>query len=142
MLPSKQILPGIKKIVFFNGDLLPARVDLRAICNEKIIINHDSYHDVDICGDAQCQRESSVEKHSRYDDVSLSFDSTTYIPLGKNIAFVVVDVNDNAWLIGSKEKPQPIIKLSIDMGTPDGETAAYKYKVTHKALRSLIPCLL
>ena len=56
------------------------------------------------------------------------------------MAYIVIDCNEQAYIIGQREKPRPIVKVSADTGTPDGDPALKTVEVILYAQKSLIPC--
>ena len=77
----------------------------------------------------------------RYLDILIfGFKTTCDLPTTRHIAFIVTDCNNQSYIIGQHEKPRPIVKVTRNTGTPDGDPAVRSVEVTLYAQRSLIPC--
>ena len=48
--------------------------------------------------------------------------------------------NGMSYIIGQREKPRPIVKVTQDTGTPDGDPAVFSVEIQLYAQKSLIPC--
>lgn len=138
---STQILPGVKAIGWLDCRNLPRRVDLSGICRMPVAIFTD-IHPVDFFGDADCSCKS-VKEHGGYQDTaSLKFLAAEELPRGVPLGFVVSDVNDRHYLVGSLEKPCPLPEAEHRLGSPSGDAAGFYYEIKHTALKSLIPCVI
>ena len=71
---------------------------------------------------------------------TLKFVSNDNIPLHKHLAFVITDASGTSFIIGSRERPYPVIKSSTSSGSPSGESKANSYEVRWTAIASPIPC--
>ncbi len=134
-----QILPGIKAIGWLDCRHLPRRVDLLGICVMPLPILTD-IHPIAFFGepDCRCQRKKSTAGYE--DNATLKFLSTDDLPHDIPLGFVVTDVNEQTFLIGSREAPLPIVEREQRMGAPSTDAAGIQYEVKHVALRTLIPC--
>lgn len=141
MKTSIQILPGIKYIGWLDGQHLPKRVDLAAICRMPIAILTDIYT-IDFFDEPQCECKTTKEGGSYTDTASLKFSCGEQLPHLSAIAFVVTDVNDKSYLIGSREAPHPIVEVTQLSGIPSNDAAGYHYEIKHVALKSLVPCII
>lgn len=140
MRSSTQILPGIKAIGWLDCRKLPRRVDLTGICRMPLPILTD-IHWLDFFGDADCRCQSKKDGAGYEDSATLKFLASEKIPFGTMAGFVVTDVNDKSYLIGSLEEPRPQVEIERRIGSPSGDAAGFEYNVKHVALKSLIPCV-
>ena len=140
MKSSVQILPGIKKIGWLYCSRLPERVDLAALAGLKVALLTD-LNDITFFGTPDCRCSMDKENNGFFQTASLKFKSCESLPATEKIAFVVTDVNDSSFLIGSAEMPMPAVRVERVTGETTGDPAGFLYDVTHKALRSMIPCL-
>ena len=62
---------------------------------------------------------------SEEDTATLKFLTDRKLPRGAVLGFVVTDVNDKSFLIGSLETPRPIIECEQRTGIPSGDAAGY-----------------
>lgn len=141
MKSSIQILPGIKFIGWLDGNKLQRAVGCAGIVGQSVGIFTD-IHEVVICDYADCRRKTEREHGAHKDTVTLKFLSVDRIPYDRmpNIAFVVTDVNDATYLIGSLEHPQAEVQCEQLTGIPGGDAAGYSYEVKHCTYRSMVPC--
>ncbi len=139
MKSSIQILPGIKAVGWVDCRHLPQRVDLTGICRMPLPILTD-IHPIDFFGDVDCSCKSQKNCAGYEDTAILKFLAAEELPHGVLLGFVVTDVNDRSYLIGSKETPHPQIEFEHRKGSPSGDAAGVYYEIKHVALKSLIPC--
>lgn len=140
MKTSKQILPGIKFIGWLDSRHLQRRVDLMGVCGMPLPILTD-IHPIMFFNDPECTCQTTKEGPGYTDTASLNFLTDERLPMERDIAFVVTDVNDKSYLIGSREHPQPIVNGTRNTGVPSDSPAGYSYEITHTAIKTLIPCL-
>lgn len=134
-----QILPGVKAVYWLDSRHLLPRVDLRAICKMPVPVMTSLLH-MAVCNDAQCECKSEREGGSIVQTASLKFLTDREPPEGIALAFVVTDISDKSYLVGSLEHPRAVVNCTKRLGVPDGDAAGYLCEIIHKALRSLIPC--
>lgn len=139
MKTSIQILPGVKAIGWLDCSKLTPHVDLAGICGMSVAILTD-VHPIHCFVEPQCECKSKKENGGYEDSASLKFITDKHLPEGVILGFVVTDANDCTYLIGSKERPVPVVTTERRIGKPDGEAAGWLYEVTHVAIKSLIPC--
>ncbi len=136
---STQILPGIKFIGWIDCRCLPRRVDLSAICGQPVAILTD-IHPIHFWGTPACECKSKKDGGGYEDTATLKFVTTEKLP-ATALGFVVTDVNDRSFLIGSLENPRPVVEWDLSVSTPSGGPAGYAYEVKHVALKSMVPCI-
>lgn len=139
MRTSTQILPGVKAIGWLDCRHLPRRVDLTGICRMPLPVLTD-IHWFDFFGEPECRCKSKKENGGYQDTASLKFRAAEALPHGVPCGFVVTDVNDKSYLIGSLEAPHPQVEPEQSTGSTSGDAAGYLYEIKHVALKSLIPC--
>ncbi len=139
MRTTTQILPGVKAIGWVDCRHLPRRVDLLGICLVSVPILTD-IHPIPFFGEPECRCQRKKSTAGYEDTATLKFLTSAELPLGISLGFVVTDVNDQSFLIGSREAPQPSIECEHRTGSPNGDAAGYHYEVKHVAIKSLIPC--
>lgn len=139
MKNKKQSLPGIKSIGFVETEKLSPNVMLKGICEIPVAVYAD-VTDVTFVSAPTCVLGDEYDKHGRLQTVTLNFATNDYIPMYKRLAFIVTDVNGQSYLIGAKEPPFPVMKLSINFGTPGGDSSTNLVEVKHVAIKSLLKC--
>ena len=132
-------LPGIKTIAYINAQQLPSDLGLLAISGSPLTLISPSV-DIPFTGEATCTCTRSNANGAGNDTVELSFQSLLELPEHVPLAFLVTDVNNRRFLIGTHEAPFPYIESSQGLGLPDGESSTITYTVTYKAPKGLIPC--
>lgn len=140
MNSSCQILPGVKSIGWVLCSSLPKQIALSGISRLPVALLAD-IHEITLFGSSDCRCSTEKDNNGWHQTASLTFFSSEEVPFENNIAFVVKDVNGNAFIIGSYEKPYPKVSIDSITGSPDNQSAGYKYSVSHKAIRTLVPCL-
>lgn len=141
MKTSIQILPGIKAIGMIDCRRLPKHVALTAICGGAVAIFTD-LENVEFFDDPKCECKTTKENGGYKDTVSLKFLSRQQLPHHIPMAIVVTDVNNNSWLIGSKEVPVAVNTSTRQCGAPGGDSAGISYEISHVAIKSMVPCIL
>lgn len=136
-----QILPGIKYIGWVDCRKLQKNVALAAVSGMNVPVLTD-IHPIPFFDEPACECKTSKEGAGYQDNASLKFLTDRKLKLGQAVGFVVVDVNDKAYLIGAAEPPYPIIEYSLSTGRPSGDSAGYAYEVKHTAIKSLITCII
>ena len=140
MRTSTQILPGIKFIGWVDNRNLPDRVDLMAICGMSLAVLTD-IHEVQFFNEPECECIRKKDGAGYEDTATLKFSSPSFIPESNFLAFVVTDVNDQSFLIGSKEIPVSKAPTRTT-GKTSGDAAGREYEITHVAIRSMVPCVI
>ena len=133
-------LPGIKAIAYINAQELPNDLGLLAISGTPLTLITPSV-DIPFTVEATCTWTRSNANGAGNDTVELSFQSLLELPEHVPLAFLVTDVNNRRFLIGTHEAPFPYIESSQDLGSPDGESATTTFTITYKAPKALIPCV-
>lgn len=85
---------------------------------------------------------NSVENNGLTSKAELEFKTMDEVPRDEDIAWAVQDADGNWWLIGTRERPFPVVEISQSTGTPGGDPAVATVKVTHSAKIALIPVAL
>lgn len=130
-------LPGIFKIGFLECSKLAPQLALKSIAGVPIAILTE-ITDVIFSGDATCEAVSDNDNNGRSEKTTLKFTTTQKIPDNSPLAFVVECVNGQKFLVGAKECPYPIVKITNNTGTATGNASAYSVEITHSAVKSLL----
>ena len=141
MNSTVQILPGIMKIGWVNCDCLPNNIPLSGVSRLPIsILSEINY--LTFFGNPDCRCVTEKKNNGWSQSATLKFLSCDDIPYESHIAFIVADVNNNWYIIGAKERPYPVVKFEKASGAPSGDPAGISYEITHKAIRTLLPCII
>lgn len=130
-------LPGIFKIGFLECSKLTPQLALKSIAGVPIAIFADIVN-VNFSDEPTCEAVSDNDNNGRSEKTTLKFTTTQQIPTAMPLAFVVQCVNGNNYLIGAKERPYPIVKITNDAGTASSKVSAYSVEITHSAIKSLL----
>lgn len=134
-----QSLPGIKFIGYVPSDFLQREMMYKSLAGLPVGIFTD-ITPIGFVGVPTCTAESNYGNNGRIEQTTLRFKTLDTLPKSRHIAFIVTDCNNVSYVIGQHEKPRPIVKVTRDTGTPNGDPAVCSVEVTLYAQRSLIPC--
>ena len=91
-------------------------------------------------GSPSCETTEEYDNNGRKAVTALSFVTNDNIPTYKHLAYVITDASGTSFIIGSRERPYPVINSSTSSGSPSGESKAISYEVRWTAIASPIPC--
>lgn len=131
-------LPGIRKIGYLECDKLAPQLMMKSLVGVPIAILTDLVNIV-FSGEATCEAVSDNDNNGRSEKTTLKFSTLQQIPDNRPLAFVVQCVNGNNYLIGTYERPYPIIKITTDTGSAGGNISSYTVEVSHIGIKSLLP---
>jgi len=134
-------LPGVKAIAYCYAKHLSPDLELQAIAGVPVYATAPLTN-IPTTGEPTCECLLTNENYGSNEKVTLSFHSRAQLPDDDYLAFVVIDANDNAYLIGTREEPHPLISRTQSFGTPGGDPSTFTYEITHASVKALIPCSL
>ncbi len=134
---ERNSLPGIIAIAYLECKNLPNFIEERTLAGLQVGI-YESLTLVSFAGMPTCVTESSYDRHAQSEKTTLTFQSVEELPIRRNLAFVVTDVQERNYLIGHAEDPFPTIKRNRNLGTPADEKAVYTYEVVLIGRKTLI----
>ena len=137
MIPS---LPSITKIAYLPCSELSADIAFRCKVGLPVAV-YAVTTPVTFCGTPLCDTVTEQENKVRISHTTLTFSTIEELPAAYPIAFVVTTANGRSYLIGTMERPFPVVKIESTTGTPAGESAVNKVTVTFSSAKSLIPCI-
>lgn len=133
----KQSLPGITAIRYLECSKLPSNLEMKSLVGVPIGI-YDIMTSVCFTGHPTCITESEYDQHAQSEKTVLTFQTTDELPVRRQLAFVVSDIQGRLYLIGHNEAPYPTVKRTGQLGTPAEEKAGYTYEVTLIGRKTLI----
>ena len=133
-------LPSIVKIAYLPCSELSPDIQLRYKVGLPVAV-YAVTTPVTFCGTPLCDTVSEQENKGRIEHTTLTFSTIEELPTAYPIAFVVTTANGRSYLIGTMERPFPVVKIESTTGTPAGESAVNKVTVTFSSAKSLIPCI-
>ena len=134
-----QSLPGIKFIGYAPSELLQREIMNKHLAGLPVGIFTD-ITPITFCGVPTCEAVSTYNNNGRIEQVTLRFKTLDELPTNRHVAYVVTDCNNQSYIIGQREKPRPIVKVTRDTGTPNGDPSVCSVEITLYAQKSLIPC--
>lgn len=134
-----QSLPGIKFIGYVLADNLQREMMNKHLANLPVGIFTD-ITPIAFCGVPTCEAVSTYNNNGRIEQTTLRFKTLDDLPTYRHVAYVVTDCNNQSYIIGQREKPRPIVKITRDTGTPNGDPSVATVEITLYAQKSLIPC--
>ncbi|MBO4721996.1 MAG: hypothetical protein J5629_03585 [Muribaculaceae bacterium] len=134
-----QSLPGIKFIGYVLADNLQREMMNKHLANLPVGIFTD-ITPIAFCGVPTCEAVSTYNNNGRIEQTTLRFKTLDDLPTYRHVAYVVTDCNNQSYIIGQREKPRPIVKVTRDTGTPNGDPSVASVEITLYAQKSLIPC--
>ena len=132
-------LPGIEFIGFVLAENLQREMMYKHLAGIPVGVFTD-ITPIAFCGVPTCEAVSTYNKNGRIEQTTLRFKTLDVLPTTRHVAFVVTDCNNQSYIIGQHEKPRPIVKITRDTGTPNGDPAVATVEITLYAQKSLIPC--
>ena len=138
-MKQTQSLPGIKFIGYVLADNLPREMMNKHLANLPVGIFTD-ITPIAFCGVPTCEAVSTYNNNGRIEQTTLRFKTLDDLPTYRHVAYVVTDCNNQSYIIGQREKPRPIVKVTRDTGTPNGDPSVASVEITLYAQKSLIPC--
>lgn len=134
-----QSLPGIISLGYVVSDRLQSQMECKALAGILVELSTD-ITPINFVGNPTCETINDFDNNGRLEKSTLRFLTNDNIPIYKSVAFVMTDANGESWLLGTREKPHPIIKVTKNTGVPDGEPSAYSFEVTLYAHKALVAC--
>ena len=132
-------LPGIKSLGYVLAEKLQREMMNKHLAGLPVGI-FTEITPIAFCGVPTCEAVSTYNNNGRIEQTTLRFKTLDAIPSIRNVAFVITDCNGQSYVIGQREKPRPIVNITQNTGTPNGDPAVLTVEVTLYAQKSLIPC--
>ena len=131
-------LPGITAISYVSCDSLPADLIYQALtdCHVTIIA---SATEIALKSIPSCEIEESPDNNTQIEKAKLSFTTLDTLPTSMPLAFLITTASGNHYILGTREKPYPTIKVTTNTSKPDSDAAVHRYEVSFTARKALIP---
>ena len=130
-------LPGITRIAYLPCERLPMDITLRAMSGIPVAIATDATN-IEKIGNAVCETEQLFDFNSQIEKVTLSFTTNDEFPTYMDLAFIITDVRGNFFVIGTRERPFPVIKRNDTTASPGSSPSVNSYEVTFSAKKALV----
>lgn len=128
-------LSGIKRIGFIETKYLEPNIMLRAQAGIQVAVMA-SVKEIKFFGLPEIQSDLQLVNFGTREAISIKFDSLDNIPLDKYVAIIVQDVNNDNFIIGTKENPA-LINRQYESSDLNGKST-FKYTITNEDRISLI----
>lgn len=134
-------LPGIVSIRYTDCENLQPHVMQQSICGAIIDLALPT-EKISFYGVPRCRWSGELASGCREEKSTLEFTTSDMLPEGRMLAFILTLASGKQFLIGSREPKYPQIEYDESTGSPSGDAAVRTYKITHVALKSVLPCVL
>ncbi len=134
-----QSLPGIAQIGYVLCDNIQPNIVLKHSSGVPVGV-FTEIKPIRFFGQPSYEAVEEYENNGRKVLCTLKFVSNDNIPLHKHLAFVITDSSGTSYIIGSRERPYPVIKSSATSGTPSGESNATTYEIKWSSIGMPIRC--
>jgi hypothetical protein len=131
-------LPGITAISYVPCDSLPADLIYQALTGFKVTIS-SSATEIALKSIPSCEVEESPDNNTQIEKAKLSFTTLNTLPTSMPLAFLITTASGNHYILGTREKLYPTIKVTKNTSKPDAEAAVHRYEVSFTARKALIP---
>ena len=131
-------LPGITAISYVSCDSLPADLIYQALTGYPVIIS-SSATEIALKSIPSCEVEESPDNNTQIEKAKLSFTTLDTLPTSMPLAFLITTIAGNHYILGTREKLYPTIKVTKNTSKPDAEAAVHRYEVSFTARKALIP---
>ncbi|MDO4984706.1 MAG: hypothetical protein Q4E48_03320 [Prevotella sp.] len=86
-----------------------------------------------------CEVEESPDNNTQIEKAKLTFTTLDTLPTSTPLAFLITTTAGNHYILGTREKLYPTIKVTKNTSKPDAEAAVHRYEVSFTARKALIP---
>ena len=128
--------PGIKRIGYLPTSKLSPQLMLKSIAGMPIAVLSDITF-VSFYGEPICETSNSYKEGGRLEEVTLSFSTSVDIPTDVALAFVAETIAGKKFLIGTLEKPYPVVTITRTTGS-SSKSATTSVEITHQTQKSLL----
>ena len=131
-------LPGITAISYVSCDSLPADLIYQALTGFTVTIS-SSTTEIALKSIPSCELEESPDNNTQIEKAKLSFTTLDTLPTRTPLAFLITTASGNHYILGTREKLYPTIKVTSNTSKPDADAAVHRYEVSFTARKALIP---
>lgn len=129
-------LPGISLVGYLEEGNLPSDIQYRAVAGIPINVTATPTR-IDIVDLPVCEIEEQTDNNVQMEKAKLTFSTLQELPTRRNLAFVIKTLDGQEFIIGSKERPYPTVKVISTTGQPDGDASVRKCEVSYTARKAL-----
>ena len=132
-------IPGIRRLSYISTSYLSHDVTYRADSGVQVLMTVLPT-DISLKGEAVCEVERKFDNNSQQETAKLTFYTLDELPPHRHLAFVITDMQGNSFVVGAREAPFPIVRVTFTTGKPDGDASVRKYEVSFTARKGLALC--
>lgn len=122
-------IPGIKAVYCIPAGLLPPQISYKTSVGIQSYVA-DTITQFTLAGNAEAEIVDEYKNNGRTVKTTLTFRSCCDMELQTPLAFIYTDVLDRHFLVGTKEKPFPVVSKKKTTGVPGSSSAVIEYTVT------------
>ena len=134
----KQSLPGIVSVSRVLCSSLAPNITEQFLSHIPVSLPAQTVR-LELCGNASCEAEQEYVNGGYTEKTVLQFHTTEDIDGFPPLAFVVTDAQGQSYVIGTREKPYPMVEVTKVI---DKDTDLNSVKVTFTRRKSLVPCVI
>ena len=131
-------LPGVTAISYMPCGSLPADLIYQALTGFPVTIS-SSATEIALKSIPSCEVEESPDNNTLVEKAKLSFTTLDKLPTSIPLAFMITTASGKHYILGTREKLYPTIKVTKNTSKPDAEAAVHRYEVSFTARKALIP---
>ena len=140
-MSQQNYAPGSTEVSWVKCSALAPQIAFKALAGIPVSVTTNRTI-LPIVGNATLTATLDNDNNGMVEKSKLQFTSTSMPPVSGDVAFIAKQANGQHWLIGAKEEPAPVVKITQTTGSPCGDVAAYMVEVTHIAHKSMIPVVI
>ena len=131
-------MPGVTQVMWLTSEQVTPNLIGKFVAGIPVALGSLGTP-VKIFSGAQAQCVTHYENNGVSEEATLEFRTTEKVPTEENILWAFKDATEQWWVIGARERNFPVVEVSTSTGTPGGDPAVSTVKVTHTALKAMIP---
>lgn len=134
-------LPGITEIRWMHASLLSPGMMYKHLAGIPVAVMAAGTR-VSFFGEPTCQAVEEDDNNGTVEKTTFTFCTNDELPSSENVVWAVRQASGQWWLIGCRERPRPVMKVTSTTGTTNGDPAVKTVEISHQARKSLIPVAL
>ena len=128
-MKSITTIPGIRSVFWLNTYMLPPQISSKCSVGISIYVP-ETLSEIHIGPDANVEIVDDYKNNGRTVKTTLTFKSDCELESLSQLAFIYTDAIGRHFLIGTREKPFPIINIKKTTGVPGSSSSVIEYTIT------------
>lgn len=133
--------PGIVAVSWVKCSSLSPSLMRKSVAGLPVALLTDAVR-LPLCRVASLETTDEYSNNGRLEQSVLKFQSTQCPPLTGDIAFVATAASGEHFLLGARERPFPVVKVTRSAGAPGSDAAVFSVEVSAIGGKSAIPIAL